>query len=85
MTKEFITNYIDRKIRENEEYIVCTFYDLRIKHDLSEDDVQRFLELSKIRLENMNYQVYFTGAKYTYKNESKMVQDNELMVAIKDF
>lgn len=82
MTKEFITNYIDKKIREDENYIVCMFYDLRIKHDLSEDEVQKFLELAKIRLENMNYRVYFTGARYTYNNESRIVQDNELMVAI---
>ena len=41
------------------------------------------MELAKIRLENLNYQVYFTGAKYTLNGEKKVVQDNEYMVAVK--
>ena len=43
-----------------------------------------FLKYAKIRLENMNYQVYFTGAKFTYNNEIRQVQDNEYMIAIKE-
>ena len=64
--------------------IIITFYELRIKYDLSEDETQEFLSLSKIRLENMKYQVYFTGAKYEQNGVIKTVQDNELMVAIKE-
>lgn len=84
MTPKFVTEYLDKKINENENYIVCTFYDLRIRNNLSEGEVDRFLELAKIRLENMNYNVYFTTAKYTYNNTEKIVQDNEYMVAIKE-
>ena len=84
MTPKFVTQYLDKKINENENYIVCTFYDLRIRNNLSEGEVDRFLELAKIRLENMNYNVYFTTAKYTYQNVEKIVQDNEYMVAIKE-
>ncbi len=84
MTTEFVTNYLDKKIYENEDFIVCKFYDLRVKQNLTEESVQQFLSLAKIRLENMNYLVYFTGAKYKYKGESKRVKDNEYMVAIKE-
>ena len=77
-------NYLDNKIKQNEDMIIITFYELRIKYDLSEDETQEFLSLSKIRLENMKYQVYFTGAKYEQNGVIKTVQDNELMVAIKE-
>ena len=84
MTTKFVTDYLDKKIEENEDYIICTFYDLRIKNNLSEEKVQEFLKLAKIRLENMNYQVYFTGAKFTYKNTRKVVENNQYMIAIKE-
>ena len=83
MTLEFITDYLDRKIYENENYIVCTVYDLRVKNNVKEKEVDEFLKYSKIRLENLNYQVYFTGAKFKYKGENKQVQENEYMIAIK--
>lgn len=84
MNLEFIDNYITNKINENQNYIVCTFYDLRIKHNLSEEETDDFLRLSKNKLENLGYRVYFTGAKFVYENASIIVQDNELMIAVKD-
>ena len=35
-------------------------------------------------MENLGYKVYFTGAKYNYKGEEKVVESNEYLVAIKD-
>lgn len=87
MTKvplEFIDKYINSKINANEEFIKYTFYELRIKSDLTEEETREFLELTKIKLENLQYQVYFTKDEYQYKGERKIVQDNELMVAIKE-
>lgn len=84
MKPQYVADYLNQKIRENEDYIVCTFYDLRVNHNLSEDQVQLFLILAKVQLENMNYRVYFTNAKYTYNNEQKKVKENEYMVAIKE-
>ena len=84
MSIKFVTEYLDRNIKENEDYIVCTFYDLRIKNNLSEEQVQEFLELAKTRLENLHYQVYFTGAKFDYKNNRNIVENNQYMVAIKE-
>ncbi len=83
MTLKFITDYIDEKIRKNENKVVFSFYEIRIKLDLSEEETDEFLKLSRTRLENLGYQVYFTGAKFTYNNTNMVVQPNELMVAIK--
>ena len=84
ITKEFITYYLDEKIRQNPDYIVVTFYDLRIKRNLSEEDTDIFLKLAKIRLENLDYQVYFTGAEFTYKRTRIKVQDNQYLIATKN-
>ena len=35
------------------------------------------------KLENINYKVYFTNAKYEYNGEKYTVKENELMIAIK--
>ena len=84
MTMQEITEYLDNKINEDENIVIVTFYEVRIKFDLSEEETQEFLRLCRTRLENLGYQVYFTGAKYTYQGVSIVVQSNELMVAIKD-
>lgn len=84
MTMQDITQYLDNKINEDENIITITFYEVRIKFDLSEEETQEFLRLCRTRLENLGYQAYFTGAKYMYQGESKVVQSNELMIAIKD-
>ena len=55
MTLDFVTDYINRKIIENENIIRYTFYELRVKNNMSEEDVDRFLELNKTYLENIIY------------------------------
>lgn len=82
MDVNFVGKVIDEKQEKNEKYIVFSFYELRVKYNLTEDEISKFLELSKNRLENTNYKVYFTGEEYTYQGITKKVQDNELMVAI---
>lgn len=82
MDLDYINSYMDAKIAENHEIIIFSFFELRIKENLSECDLNNFLNLSKIRLENLGYSVYFTGESYKYNNEFKVVQDNELMIAI---
>ena len=51
---------------------------------LSETEVDEFLQLSRNKLENNGYDVYFTGAKYKYHGEEKIVETNQYIVAIKD-
>ncbi len=83
MTLEFVDNYINKKILENKNFIKYTFYELRIKCNLSKEEVKQILELSKIYLEQKGYNIYFTGDEYIYQNKCKIVKDNELMVAIR--
>lgn len=83
MDLKFIDDYINKKIAETDEYVRFTFYELRVKSNLSVDETNKFLELAKNKFENMKYEVFFTGDKYTYQNVERVVQDNELMIAIK--
>ena len=78
-----VAEYLDEKIEKNSDFIVCTFYELRIKKNLSKEETSQFLEFSKNRLKNNGYKVFYTGQKYEYQNTIKTVQDNELLVAIK--
>ena len=69
---------------QNDDFIRYSFYEIRVALDLSEDETQIFLELAKNKLENMNFLVFFTGSKFTYGEASRTVQDNELMIAVKE-
>lgn len=86
MTDAFVINYISSKIKEseNENFIRYTFYELRVKNNLSEEEVDIFLKINKDHFENKGYSVFFTGAKFVYKNANMTVQPNELMIAIKE-
>lgn len=83
MNFDYITDYLDKKINENSEYINISFFELRVKEKLTKNETDKFLKYAKIRLENLRYKVYFTGDKYLYNNEVNMVCSNELLVAIK--
>ena len=83
MNLEYITDYLDKKINENSEYINISFFELRVKEKLTKNETDEFLKYAKIRLENLRYKVYLTGDKYLYNNEVNMVCSNELLVAIK--
>ena len=84
MTNEFITNYISNKMSENTDFIRITFYELRIKNNLSEEDTDEFLRFAMTYLENKGYDVYVGNARYTYKNANQLVQPNELLIAFKN-
>ena len=83
MTLQFVGDYLDKKIKSDPYYIVCTYFDLRVRNNLSEGEIFEFLNLSRNKLENMGYKIYFRGSKYTYNNTTKIVKDNELLVAVK--
>ena len=83
MTLQQLDEYINNKILQNEYYIVFTFYEIRVKLNLSSNDSLNFLHLARIKLENNNYKIYVQGQEYYYRGIKK-VKDNELMVAIKE-
>ena len=86
MTDMFVIKYIDNKLKkvENPDFIKYTFYELRIKNNLTEEEIDRFLKINKDYFENKGYEVFFTGAKFIYKDMTLTVQDNELMIAVKN-
>lgn len=86
MTDDFVIKYINKKLQEceDENFIRYTFYELRVKNNLEEKDLDRFFIINKNYFENNGYKVYFTGAKFKYKNANMTVQPNELMIAIKE-
>lgn len=84
MTTQFVTEYINKKIENNNNFIRFTFYELRIKNDLSEEDTDEFLRLAMTYLENKGYEVYIGNSRYTYNNANQNVQPNELLIAFKE-
>ena len=81
---EFVENYIADKIVENKKMIRYTYFELKVKLNLSEKELNRFLRCSKIILEELNYQVFFTGARFKFENADRIVETNEFLIGIKD-
>lgn len=82
--KVFTINYIEEKERENENYIRYSFYELKVKCNLTDNEIERFLKINRDYFENKGYNVYSTGAKFEYNEAKMIVQPNEMMIAIKD-
>lgn len=82
MTLEFVDNYLNAKLAQNREIIKFSFYEVRMKLNLSEEDSITFLSLIFQKLMNTGYLVYKTGEEYTYKGKTFKIQENELLVAI---
>ena len=70
MSLEEITELIDSKIEKNPNCIVFTWFEIRVRKNLTEEQTDDFLRLARNRLENLNYKVYFTGAKFVYENDN---------------
>ena len=83
MNTDYVGRYVEYKLLENEDEIRITFYELRVKENLTEIETEEFLQLCKNKLENMQYNVYFTGETFIYKQCNRKVQPNELLIAIK--
>lgn len=84
MDKKVVSKLIDKKIKEDDNFVKFTFYELRVKNNLSSEETEEFLILAKNYFQNNNYKVYFTNSKYYYHGETKLVQSNELLVAVKE-
>ena len=84
MIKDLCTKLLDRKMAENENFIRFTFYELRVKNNLSKEDTDEFLRLAMTYLENKGYEVYIGNSRYTYNNANQNVQPNELLIAFKN-
>ena len=84
MVKQLCTMLLDSKMAENENFIRFTFYELRVKNNLSDEQTDEFLRLCMTFLENKGYEVYLGNARYSYNNANQNVQPNELLIAFKN-
>ena len=84
MIKALCTKLLDSKMAENENFIRFTFYELRVKNNLSDEQTDEFLRLCMTFLENKGYEVYLGNARYSYNNANQNVQPNELLIAFKN-
>lgn len=82
--KCFTINFIGAKEQENENYIRYSFYELKVKNNLTEKEIDEVLRISRDYFENKGYKVYFTNATFEYQNARRKVESNELMIAIKN-
>lgn len=84
MTEQFIFDYISRKEIENANFIRYSYYELKVKSNLTDEEIDKFLRVNRDYFENHGYKVYFTNARYTYNGANQNVQPNELMIAFKE-
>ena len=88
MNDNKIINLIETTLNEKKlqdiNYIRYTFYELKVKYNLTDEELDRFLILIRAKLENESYKVYFTDEKYTYGNAYRKVQSNEILIAINE-
>lgn len=83
--KAFIINFINKKEKEskNKNYIEYSYYELKVKANLTEKQIDEVLRVSRDYFENKNYNVYFTNAEFEYNGQKRKVETNNYMVVIK--
>ena len=82
--KKFTIRLIESKEKENEKYIRYSYYELKVKNNLSEKEIYEILRISRDYFENKGYKVYFTNAEFEYQNAKRKVEINEYMIAFKE-
>lgn len=63
MTIQFVESLINNKTNISQDEIIFTFYELIEKHNLTEEQTEKFLALCKTGLENLAYKVFFNRFK----------------------
>ncbi len=58
-------------------YIRYSYYELKVKDNLSEKEIDEVLRISRNYFENKGYNVYFTNAEFEYQNAKRKVEINE--------
>lgn len=79
---KFVENFVNVKITKNNDIVKFSYFEIKIKMNMDEEDIDRFLKCSKIILEDQGYQLYQLGEKYNFEGEQRKVEDNEFLVAI---
>lgn len=60
---EYIKNYIADKIEKNSDEVRYSYFELKVKIDMDESDIDRFLKCSRIILEGLRLQSLFYRIK----------------------
>lgn len=81
---QFVDDYIEKKLEEDEEYIICSYFELRVKYDKSEVEINEILPLLKNKLSNMRYKILNRGDDYSYYGTPARVKENQFFVAMKE-
>lgn len=84
MELQQIDLYIENKLKLNKDTVIFTFYELRVKLNLSSEEAYNFLHLASEKLENNYYKVYRPKQQYIYEGQKYRVEENQLLVAIKE-
>lgn len=79
---KFVENFVNVKIAKNSDIVKFSYFELKIKMNMDEEDIDRFLKCSKIIFEDQGYQVYQLGENYNFNGDQRKVEDNEFLVAI---
>lgn len=79
-----IDEYLERKIEEGKNKVVCPYFEVKTQVGVLKDDENEFLRLARNKLENKGYDVYFTFSNYIYKGKEETVGINDFIVAIKN-
>ena len=78
-----IDELIEEKLSIDENFLRFTFYEVRVKKGVKDEEEKDFLKLAENKLNNMNYIVYFQDQEFTYNESRRRVQINELLIAVK--
>ena len=83
--KSFIIAFIHKKEKEssNRNYIEYSYYELKVKYGLTEEQIDEVLRVSRDYFENKYYNVYFTNAEFEWYGQKRKVETNDYMIAIK--
>ncbi len=79
-----IDELIEEKLAIDDNFLRFTFFEVRVKKGVKEEEEKEFAQLAGIKLTNMGYTVYFQDQEFIYKEAKRRVQINELIIAIKD-
>lgn len=91
MTQRQIENVIESTLIEkkinNQNYIRYSYYEINVKYPkeygIEKQDVGMFLQYLRKRLKEENYHIYTEGQKFEYDNAKRVVESNEILVAVK--
>lgn len=78
-----IETTLPQKIEENPYFIRYTFYEVIVAHNLPQKAEIIFDSLIRNKLYHLGYIAYFSGTEYEYEGQKRVVEKNELVIAIK--